>query len=103
MLGFCVSFIVTVNEHVASGLTPFVAVQTTFVTPLLKMEPEFTVPVVAPVAVQLIVGAGLPLALTVYVTAAEHCPGPVLCVIGPGQAVNVGAVPQDVTVKVSVS
>ena len=72
---------VTVNEQVALGLTPFVAVQTTDVTPLLKVEPEFTGPVVTPLAVQVIVGVGLPLAATVYVTAAVHAAGSVFWVI----------------------
>jgi hypothetical protein len=102
-VGASVSFIVTVNEHVAFGLIPLVAVQTTDVVPLLKVEPELTVPVVAPEAVQVIVGVGLPVALTVNATAAVHTPGLVFWVMLLGQAVKVGAVPHDVTTKVSVS
>jgi hypothetical protein len=69
IIGGCVSFTVTVNVHVASGLTLFVAVQLTVVTPLLKVEPEAGTHVTVGVGIPVAVGAG-------KLTTAVQTPGP---------------------------
>jgi hypothetical protein len=81
---------VTVKLQGAAEVLPLasVAVQLTVVTPLLKVEPELTVPVVAPEALQLKVKPGqLSAAVTVKGTAAVQTPGSVFCTIGAGQLV----------------
>ena len=94
-VGFTESLTVTVNAQLASGLSGLasLAVQLTLVTPLLKVEPEVTVPVVAPDAVQVTVTPGqLSVAVTVNGTAALHAAEAVDVVMLDGQAVNVGGV-----------
>jgi hypothetical protein len=95
---------VTEKEQLLADMFPLVSVATqlTFVTPLLKVDPEDTVPVVAPDAVQANVTPGqLSAAVTVNGTAAVQTPGSVDLVMGDdGQAVNVGfSVSFTVTVK----
>jgi hypothetical protein len=62
--GACVSLIVTVNEQVASGGVPLLAVQDTVVTPFGKAKPE--------AGVHVTVGVGVPVAVGVNVTTAVH-------------------------------
>ena len=79
-VGASTSLTVTVNEQGEAEVLPLVsvAVQLTVVIPLLKVEPELTVPVVAPEAVQIKVTPGqLSAAVTVNGTAAVHTPVPV--------------------------
>jgi hypothetical protein len=103
-VGFSVSLTVTEKEQLLGAeVFPLVSVATqlTFVTPLLKVEPEDTVPVVAPDAVQTNVTPGqLSAAVTVKGTAAVQEPGSVDLVMLEGQAENVGfSVSFTVTVK----
>jgi hypothetical protein len=80
---------ITVKLHVASGATPFEAVQVTVVEPTGNVFGD--VITVAP-TLQTIVGAGMPVAVTVNETDAEHTPGAAFTVIVPGQVI-VGGTP----------
>ena len=62
--GASVSLIVTVNEHIALGGVPLLAVQDTVVTPLGKAEPD--------AGEHVTVGVGVPVAVGVNVTTAVH-------------------------------
>jgi hypothetical protein len=59
-----VSLTVTVNEHIASGGVPLLAVQDTVVTPFGKAEPD--------AGVHVTVGVGVPVAVGVKVPTAVH-------------------------------
>lgn len=74
IVGFCVSFTVTVNEQLADPQLLF-AVMFTVVVPILNSVPlplPLPVPVVAPVNVYVNVGAGIPVDVGLYVTTAPH-------------------------------
>jgi hypothetical protein len=83
--GGCVSFTFTVNEHIAFGRTPFVAVQFTVVLPTGNVLPDG--------GVHITVAAGIPVAVTVKLTAAWHCPVVALTTTGLAGQVITGATP----------
>ena len=70
-VGGCMSFTITVKLQVASGGTPLVAVQLTVVVPTLKIAGDVTVAIVSDL-MHVTVGAGVPVAVTVNDTEAEH-------------------------------
>jgi len=84
---------VTENVQLLADVFPLasVATQLTLVTPLLKEEPEETVPVVAPDAVQAnVTPVQLSAAVTVNAVVAEQAPGSVDFVMLEGQEEKVG-------------
>jgi len=84
-----VSWTITVKLQLASGATPFEAVQFTIVEPTGKVFGD--VITVAP-TMQTIVGAGMPVAVTVNETDAEHKPGAAFTFMVPGHVI-VGGTP----------
>ena len=80
--GGSASITVTVNEQVAGTPMPFDAVQFTVVVPTGNVLPE--------AGVQMTVGAGVPLAVTEYVTTAEQFPTSLFCVMFAGQVITGG-------------
>jgi|SRR5215213_9472445 len=92
MLGGWLSTTVTVKLQVASGATLFEAVHVTMVEPKLNVYGDVITAFVS-VLLQTIVGAGMPVALTLNETEAEH-PAPALTTMGlAGHEVNTGGVP----------
>jgi len=83
--GACVSFTFTVNEHIALGAIPLLAVQFTVVLPTGNVLPDG--------GAHATVAAGVPVAVTVKLTAAWHWPVVALATTGlPGHVIT-GAVP----------
>jgi hypothetical protein len=82
--GGCVSFTVTVNEHVVvfGGVAVSLTVHVTVGTPVTNAVPEAGVHTGVPTPGQLSVAAGV-----VYVTAAVHTFGSVACVMFAGQVI----------------
>jgi len=83
--GGCVSFTFTVNEHIAFGATPFIAVQFTVVFPTGNVLPDG--------GVHATVAVGIPVAVTVKLTGAWHWPVVALATTGLDGHVIVGATP----------
>jgi hypothetical protein len=69
--GGCVSFTCTTKLHIALGGTPFVAVQVTVVEPTLNVAGDVTTAIVSDL-IHVTVGDGIPVAVTVNDTDAEH-------------------------------
>jgi hypothetical protein len=80
---------ITVKLQLASGATPLEAVQLTIVDPTSNVCGD--VITVAP-TLHVIVGDGMPVAVTVNETDAEHTPGAASAVIVPGHVI-VGGTP----------
>jgi hypothetical protein len=74
-----------VNEHIAFGATPFIAVQFTVVLPTGNVLPDG--------GVHVTVAGGIPVAVTVKLTVAWHCPLAALATTGLAGHVITGAIP----------
>jgi hypothetical protein len=74
-----------VNEHAALGGTPFIAVQFTVVLPTGNVLPDG--------GLHITVAAGVPVAVTVKLTVAWHCPIVAFATNGLAGQVITGAVP----------
>ena len=92
IVGGCISFTTTLKLHVAFGGTPFEAVQVTVVVPTLKVAGDVTTAMVSDL-IQVTVGAGMPVAVTVNETDAEQVLGAAFTIIGLAGQVMVGATP----------
>ena len=92
IVGACVSFTITLKLHVALGGTPLAAVQVTVVVPTLNVAGDVTTAFVSDL-MHVTVGAGMPVAVTVNETDAEHWPGAAFAIIGLAGQVIVGAIP----------
>jgi len=85
------SLTITTKLQLASGATPFEAVQVTVVEPTLNVAGDVTTAIVSDLT-HTTVGAGMPVAVTVNDTDAEHTPGAAFTVMVPGQVI-VGGTP----------
>src|ERR1044072_2841763 len=90
------SVTVTLKLHESSGETPFVAVQTTVVSPSGNVCGE--VMLVAPI-LQSMVGVGVPVAVTLKETEAVETPGSVPTLMSAGQSMS-GGTPRNTGVTV---
>jgi hypothetical protein len=92
IIGGWVSFTCTVKLHIASGGMPLVAVQLIVVMPTLNVAGDVTTVFVS-VLMHVTVDAGMPVAVTVNETDAEHWSGAASTTIGLAGQFIVGATP----------